>query len=75
MQSNKHSHYEIITNSVLGILIGWSIVFFIFPFMGVETSASQASMSSVIFFIASYIRAYVVRRYFNYMATQTRGLK
>ena len=65
MQSKKHSHYEIIVNSILGIIIGWCVVFFIFPFMGVETTVNQASLSSIIFFISSYIRAYIVRRLFN----------
>jgi len=64
-QSKKHSHYEMITNSVLGIIIGWSIVFWIFPYMGVETTVNQASLSSVMFFIASYARAYIIRRIFN----------
>ena len=65
MQSKKHSHYEIIVNQISGIVIGWSLVFFIFPFIGVETTMSQASMSSVLFFFASYTRAYVIRRIFN----------
>ena len=65
MQSKKQSHYEIIANSISGIAIGWSIVFFIFPFMGVDTTVHQASLSSVMFFIASYTRVYVIRRVFN----------
>jgi len=64
-QSKKHSHYEIIVNSVLGIAIGWSIVFFIFPLLEKLTRMELASVSSMIFFAASYIRAYVVRRAFN----------
>ena len=65
MQSKKHTHYEMLVNSILGVVIGWSIVFFVFPFMGVETTIHQASLSSVIFFTASYARAYFVRRVFN----------
>ena len=65
MQSKKHSHYEIISNQIAGIIIGWCLVFFIFPFIGVETTVSQATASSIMFFIASYTRAYVIRRIFN----------
>ena len=65
MQSKKHTHYEMLVNSILGVIIGWSIVFFAFPLMGVSTTVKQASTSSVIFFIASYLRAYIVRRMFN----------
>ena len=65
MQSKKHSHYEIISNQIAGIIIGWCLVFFIFPFIGVETTVSHATASSIMFFIASYTRAYVIRRIFN----------
>ncbi len=65
MQSRKHSHYEIITNQILGICIGWSIVYFIFPMMGLHPSKTDASISSLLFFIASYVRMYIIRRIFN----------
>ena len=65
MQSKKHSHYEIITNQVAGLAIGWAIVFFIFPFLGMESTVENASVASVIFFAASYSRAYIIRRIFN----------
>ncbi len=64
-QSKVHSHYEITTNSITGIAIGWILVYYIFPFIGVETTGTQASLSSMMFFIASYSRAYVIRRIFN----------
>ena len=65
MQSKKHTHFEVITNQVAGLILGWCIVFFIFPFMGMESTATTATASSVIFFISSYTRSYVVRRIFN----------
>jgi len=65
MQSKRHSHYEIITNQITGILIGWCLVYFAFPIIGIEATASQATASSAIFFFASYTRAYVIRRIFN----------
>ncbi len=64
-QSKIHSHYEIITNQIAGIMIGFVLVYFVFPFIGVETTATQASLSSMMFFIASYSRAYAIRRIFN----------
>jgi hypothetical protein len=65
MQSKKQSHYEIITNQIVGIIIGWCLVYFAFPIMGVEVNAPQATLSSFMFFIASYGRSYVIRRVFN----------
>jgi hypothetical protein len=70
MQSKKHSHYEIATNMIAGLVIGWLIVFLIFPLMGVETTAAHATASSGIFFIASYIRSYLIRRIFNHMCVK-----
>ncbi len=64
-QSKRHSHYEIITNQIAGIVIGWCIVYFVFPFIGIDVTVTQATSSSAIFFVASYTRAYVIRRVFN----------
>jgi uncharacterized membrane protein YfcA len=64
-QSKRHSHYEIITNQIAGIIIGWGLVYFAFPLMGVTVSAAQATTSTAMFFVASYARAYVIRRIFN----------
>lgn len=70
MQSKLHSHLESLTNQVAGIIIGWSLVFFAFPLMGVATTATQASISSGMFFVASYARSYLIRRGFNYLAVR-----
>lgn len=65
MQSKKHSHLEASANQVAGIVIGWSLVYFAFPVMGVVVTPTQASISSGMFFVASYIRSYLIRRAFN----------
>lgn len=67
MQSKKHSHYEAISNNIIGLCLGWCLVYFVFPLMGVEVNIAQASLSSAMFFIASYTRAYIIRRIFNKM--------
>lgn len=65
MQSKRHSHYEALANQIAGIVIGWCLVYFVFPLMGVETTILQASISSGMFFISSYARSYTIRRIFN----------
>lgn len=65
MQSKKLSHLEALTNQITGLFIGWSLVYFAFPLMGVATTATQASISSGMFFVASYVRSYTIRRIFN----------
>jgi len=73
-QSKKHSHLEIIANQIAGIIIGWCLVFFAFPLMGTIATVEQASISSVLFFGASYSGAYVMRRFFNRINTRSRSL-
>lgn len=65
MQTRKHSHYEVLTNQIVGIIIGWCIVYFIFPMMNGMEQATIATISSVLFFISSYARSYLLRRFFN----------
>ena len=65
MQSKKQSHLEVTTNQILGIIGGWLIVYFIFPLFDYLSQSLVATISTIIFFIWSYIRSYLVRRYFN----------
>ena len=65
MQSRKYSHYEILTNQISGQIIGWLLVYFMLPLMGIETTALQATGTTILFFISSYTRSYVIRRIFN----------
>jgi len=64
-QSKKHTHYEVLTNQVLGITYGWLVVFFIFPYMEDMSQTMLATVSSGIFFVGSYTRAYMVRRWYE----------
>ena len=65
MQSKNQSHLEVTTNQILGIVGGWLIVYFIFPLFDYLSQSLVATISTIIFFIWSYIRSYTVRRYFN----------
>ena len=66
MQNKKISHLEVMTNQISGVIIGWLVVYFIFPWFGVTITATQTTISSIIFFISSYSRMYLIRRFFNY---------
>jgi uncharacterized membrane protein YccC len=68
MQSKKHSHYEILTNQIVGVIIGWLIVFLLFPFFSHLDQFWIATISTALFFISSYVRSYCIRRIFNGMA-------
>ena len=65
MQTKKQSHLEVTINQILGIIGGWLIVYFIFPLFDYLNQSLVATISTIIFFIWSYIRSYLVRRYFN----------
>ena len=65
MQSKRDSHYEVMTNQVIGICGGWLIVFLLFPLFDHFDQSIVATISSVIFFIWSYLRSYIIRRIFN----------
>ena len=55
------SHAETITQNVLGLLIGFLILWW----FGMSTSESLQIQA--VFFFASYTRGYLVRRFFNRM--------
>lgn len=65
MQSKKDSHKEIFMNQWVGIILGWLIVYFLFPLFEHFEQFWIATISTVLFFISSYIRGYFIRRYFN----------
>lgn len=65
MQSKKHSHYEILTNQIVGIIGGWLIVMFLFPLFDHLPQHYIATISTILFFIWSYTRSYIIRRLYN----------
>lgn len=69
MQTRKHSHQETLTNQIVGIVIGWLIVYALFPLFNHLEQVWVASISTVLFFISSYSRSYAIRRYFNRKVT------
>ncbi len=64
-QTRKEMHKEVITNQILGIAYGWLVVFLIFPLLEGLSQFWLATVSSGIFFVGSYTRAYLVRRYYD----------
>ena len=65
MQTKKQTHSEVIINQIVGSIGGWLIVFFLFPFFDSYSQSIVATISTMIFFVWSYIRSYAIRRYFN----------
>jgi hypothetical protein len=64
-QSKKHSIYESITNVILGLVISFLIQLILYPLLGIEVSLNQNIFITFVFFIASFVRGYLIRRFFN----------
>ena len=64
-QTKLQSHLEVSINQILGLIGGWLIVYYLFPLFDYLSQEIVATISTIIFFIWSYLRSYLVRRYFN----------
>jgi len=65
MQSKKLSIIEAVSNTVIGLLTSFCIQLIIYPTLNIEVSINQNIIITFVFFIASILRGYVVRRLFN----------
>ena len=65
MQTKKQSVIESLTNILVGLITSFLIQIIIYPIMGIPVSFNQNIVITIVFFIASFIRGYLIRRYFN----------
>jgi hypothetical protein len=64
-QSKKQSILETVTNVIAGLLISFVIQLIIYPILNIPVSINQNLIITFVFFVASFIRGYVIRRLFN----------
>lgn len=64
-QTKKKSALESFTNVVLGLIISFCIQLFIYPFLGIPVTYGEMGIITIIFFLASFLRNYLIRRLFN----------
>jgi uncharacterized protein YacL len=65
MQTKKQSLTETIVNIVLGLIISFVIQLILFPILKIPVSINENIIITIVFFVASLVRGYFVRRYFN----------
>jgi ABC-type thiamin/hydroxymethylpyrimidine transport system permease subunit len=65
MQSKKHSILESVINVVIGLITSFFIQLAIYPLLNIPVTFKQNVIITIIFFIASFIRGYLIRRLFN----------
>ena len=65
MQKKKLSIVEAITNTVTGLVTSFIIQLIIYPALNIEVRISQNIIITLVFFFASVLRGYVIRRIFT----------
>jgi hypothetical protein len=65
MQSKKHSIVESLTNILVGLVTSFLIQLVIYPLLNIPVSLNENITITILFFIASFIRGYLIRRFFN----------
>ena len=65
MQSKKLSLIESVTNTVIGLVTSFLIQIIIYPILNIPVTFSQNIIITLVFFVASILRGYLVRRLFN----------
>lgn len=64
-QSKKNSAIESFFNVIIGLIISFLIQLIIYPAMKIEVSINQNLIITFVFFVASFLRGYFIRRLFN----------
>jgi hypothetical protein len=64
-QSKKHSIIESVFNVIAGLIISFVIQLIIYPILNIPVSINQNLIITFVFFVASFVRGYLIRRLFN----------
>lgn len=68
MTQTKHkSLFEAITNTLIGLVTSFAIQLVIYPVLDISVTLSQNVIITIVFFIASVLRGYLIRRLFNWI--------
>ena len=66
-QSRRHSALESLINIVVGIAIAFIAQLIVFPLFNIHISLSSHFGITLIFTAVSFLRSYMLRRFFNYL--------
>ena len=56
---------ESITNVIVGLVTSFLIQLIIYPLLNIPVTINQNIIITVVFFIVSFLRGYIIRRIFN----------
>ena len=64
-QSKRDSILESMTNVFLGLIISFVLQLVLYPILEIPVTINQNLIITFVFFIASFLRGYLIRRFFN----------
>lgn len=64
-QTKKHSIFESVTNTIIGLVTSYLVQLLVFPLYGIKVTHSTNLQITLIFFCISFCRSYIIRRTFN----------
>jgi hypothetical protein len=64
-QSKRDSALEAVANIVIGLIISFTLQLVLYPILGIPVTINQNIIITLVFFIASFARGYLIRRFFN----------
>ena len=67
MQSKRGSIIESVANVLVGLIISFTIQLVLYPLLDIPVSINQNIIITLVFFVASFLRSYLLRRLFNRM--------
>lgn len=65
MQSKTKSIIESLTNTIVGLGLSFGIQLILYPIMNIPVTINQNIIITFVFFMASFLRGYFIRRIFN----------
>ena len=65
MQTKKQSAIESLTNIVVGLITSFIIQLIIYPLLDIPVTIGENIIITIVFFVASFVRGYLIRRFFN----------
>jgi len=67
MQSKQKSLIESVTNTIIGLVTSFIIQLIIYPVLSIPVTLKQNAIITIVFFVASIGRGYLIRRFFNHL--------
>lgn len=64
-QTKKHSLIESTIQTIIGLLTSIIVQLILYPILNIPVTLKQNLIITIVFFVVSIVRGYLVRRFFN----------